>query len=199
MQLRRLLLNIVTVASAVLCTAMAAAWARSYFAYDFVTVTRDHPGPGQWLRQIYDARTGRGGFAAEYYWSWTDDPAGIAGFRQAHHDEPAVMVVHEPPREYPFEFGGYPQPGIGHRLGFELGADWLPPFGSGRVWRARGVVPFWFPTAVLGVLPAWQFVRRRRRPLPGACRSCGYDLRASPGRCPECGAERTPEAHPRGG
>jgi hypothetical protein len=36
----------------------------------------------------------------------------------------------------------------------------------------------------LGVLPPI-LLRRRRR--PGFCRECGYDLRASPERCPECG------------
>lgn len=39
----------------------------------------------------------------------------------------------------------------------------------------------WLAVAARGAL-----VRRRQR-LKGCCRICGYDLRASPDRCPECG------------
>ena len=53
------------------------------------------------------------------------------------------------------------------------------------------MVPHAIVCAALAVLPAVSVLRwrrRRRRLLSGLCPSCGYDLRASPGRCPECGA-----------
>jgi hypothetical protein len=55
-------------------------------------------------------------------------------------------------------------------------------------------VPFWLIGVAL-LLPAMapNALRRatrwlpRRKPVPGRCAACGYDLRATPERCPECG------------
>ncbi len=51
--------------------------------------------------------------------------------------------------------------------------------------------PWWYVPAVLLPLPV-VFVarraRRRHRRLAGRCAACGYDLRATPDRCPECGS-----------
>jgi hypothetical protein len=54
--------------------------------------------------------------------------------------------------------------------------------------------PHWALTAGAAALPtAWLVAQvrrlavRRRRSLRGLCPACGYDLRASPDRCPECG------------
>lgn len=54
-------------------------------------------------------------------------------------------------------------------------------------------VPAWFAVLALSLLPAlWvrSHGHRRtdvRRKANGCCRTCGYDLRATPNRCPECG------------
>ncbi len=57
------------------------------------------------------------------------------------------------------------------------------------------VSEWWFPhwsVAAAAALPflltAGAAMRRRKRQRIGLCPSCGYDLRASPEQCPECGA-----------
>jgi hypothetical protein len=45
-----------------------------------------------------------------------------------------------------------------------------------------------FPTIVIFGLWLWRAINRRRRGSVGHCVICGYDLRATPDRCPECGA-----------
>ena len=56
----------------------------------------------------------------------------------------------------------------------------------GGIWAGRIVsVPFWFLLLLAGAgLALW----RRKHFRAGLCAACGYDLRATPDRCPECGA-----------
>ena len=69
----------------------------------------------------------------------------------------------------------------------------LPPT---AVWGVA--VPHWAVGLAFGALPAWRLLRlrrdlvRRRRAAAGFCVRCGYDLRATPQTCPECGTAALP-------
>ena len=86
---------------------------------------------------------------------------------------------------------GRRQNGI-ERLGFIFGSEGGPPVNPWR--QTYAFVPHWAVTAllVLTATPLWfqasRALRARRRIAAGKCVSCGYDLRANTGVCPECGA-----------
>jgi hypothetical protein len=100
-------------------------------------------------------------------------------------------------------------------LGHEIENDW-PGWiaqGNGLSWQGlwltwnpqlpwrnyRGIaIPWWMLTVATlpaAAVPMVGRVRRHVRRRHGLCISCGYDLRATPGRCPECGTvpHQTPE------
>ena len=66
-----------------------------------------------------------------------------------------------------------------------------PPQGYSTPYAAAACALGFGPLSWLAVLALrWA---RRPRPRAGCCRVCGYDLRASPERCPECGTAVTPD------
>jgi hypothetical protein len=82
---------------------------------------------------------------------------------------------------------------VGSETYFLLGFGYRPPwFQRGKPCTFTSVgIPLWFPAVALSVLPArWlrRVWRSRRGQARGLCPVCGYDLRATPSRCPECGA-----------
>jgi hypothetical protein len=56
---------------------------------------------------------------------------------------------------------------------------------SVSAWATAGIVAL--PPIAWGALASATWRRRRMSAKRGLCLACGYDLRATPGRCPECG------------
>lgn len=72
-----------------------------------------------------------------------------------------------------------------------LAADWrYLGFGFEDRYVLTVRIPFWFLAILALATPAWwlrTLIRNRASATLGLCRRCGYDLRASKERCPECG------------
>jgi hypothetical protein len=189
---RRRLFNLAAAVSLVLLLACAALWVRSYFVHDYLVRNRE-------VAWHFWSAPGR--VEAWVIW-WRDSTSGV------------MPGMPEWPKDEHFRYSqpspaGLPKPagpGIpgvthyGRGLGFEFERD-VPvvPAPRGRTYVGTPailvVVPHWFLMLLSLPLPALWLVRfrRSRRQRQGLCASCGYDLRATPDRCPECGAEAKPQ------
>jgi len=178
----RLLLNLLSILSLLLFTAAEALWVRSHFASDRLL----------WC-PLCD--TPDGYVSGEYL---LDSRGGILYVG-------AVRHQHHKVGNLPFDFEVSPVLGADFEFsdeGWTVRApdgrsDWgfsgwtLNKSRPGR--RTTGVgwsTPYWFLLLLFSLPPTLHVVlsrRRRRRRHLGLCPRCGYDLRATPGKCPECG------------
>jgi hypothetical protein len=163
----RYILSGLTAVSLLLCIATVGLWARSFWINDMLTLMTS--------RHTLALYSGRGRLL--FYADRNDD---TGGYRTAR----AGLTWRSSERGYVVEAYRLAGIDVTIRCGFSTakgqwhGSQW---------WEATA--PCWFIALVGAGLPTWSIRARRarRRPSPGCCRRCGYDLRATPNRCPECG------------
>lgn len=183
--MKRRLRSLVVAISLLLSIAATALWVRSYWRADCVTAwnTRGHVSA--------EARAGHlsvevdnmygNGFAVCRF---SDGVGNIGSARQLMRRLSTWHVLD-------FYYWKDMRPGQNISLFNELTDRGLrTPAGLCR--RDTLYVPFWFIVPLLaapGLILWWKDSVPRRRRARGQCVGCGYDLRGSPGRCPECGRE----------
>jgi hypothetical protein len=171
--MKRHAFSVAALMSLLLCVATAVLWVRSYrtddrYGFHHGWTVRSYIGGVHVVRGYY--------FAS---WGYESFPVGFF---------PPVYWC----TEYPLDEIGWERWGFavakGRQLSLGIGDD--PATDVQYIAMTAVVVPYWFIVTVFLVAPAiWIFARaRRRRALrQGRCPTCGYDLRATPDRCPECG------------
>jgi hypothetical protein len=172
--MRRRLLNLVTALSLLLCVALCVLWARSYWRRDSIV----YNAPGE-LSAIssnhssvyFERNTGwPWGPVRGKNWQWRSDTPAVGSTWDSDVSRRVVRF-----RFLRFAWAAHDPPAEAYRL-------------------RMLIVPYWSLTLLTAILPAiwfraaWRRRVRRRRDAGGLCPACGYDLRATPGRCPECGA-----------
>jgi hypothetical protein len=198
----RFLFNAATVVSLLLCVATAVLWVRSYWTADLQGCESATSPTGRRLGGNVSSAAGR--LSAEF---WVRDSPGAPQEIGTGWDGSSAPIRPQPPgaREQYWASVGARQ---------FLGAAWacyrMDPTPGGnanggkKASATQAVVlvdlPYAIPVVGLSLLPAarmWRWSRRKRR--LGFCLVCGYDLRATPDRCPECGAVPPAQAARPGG
>jgi len=206
--MNRRLLNLLTLLSLVLCIAVTGLWLRSYVAFDWVKLgetrarmqVETHPGihtSPQLVTvdriNVHCAISSRGKLG---YVSADPDTGYLIGLNRTETSGSYSLILR--PRtnadrmdndevRYRIDdmyrrWNRYPEVVVSV-AGFEYVLH-DPSWTLGK----RILMPYWFAFVPTAAAPAWWLVSRfRRRRAPGLCRRCGYDLRATPDRCPECG------------
>jgi hypothetical protein len=177
--------NGATLLSLVLCVAIAALWARSYCVYDSYDDSRfrrTESGAGcQRQTHIY---LGGGGFRCYIYDLLIRIPSEVTRM-QAMPPQTRRMIGQRTPDGSAVKQAPAPGNSLAAVLGF--GFDRTAPARDLRYTRLT--FQLWHAVLLTAILPYLWWYRRRhpRRLAAGLCRTCGYDLRATPERCPECG------------
>jgi hypothetical protein len=181
---KRLLCNAATGTSLTLAALIAILWIRGHFRQDQFYYPTDRRAGNRWIARCWSVCGGPGIVEFELvqlnsdHWSWPDD-GDLNGLRNHH-----VLVRSEPDLLEPIH---------GHSHWRTLGFAWNR-FHSAQGSRIQDNwtidVPYWFVLLLPLIAPAVRarlHLKDRRRASAGRCHACGYDLRATPERCPECG------------
>lgn len=169
-----------------LLLAAVVAWMRSYRVRDTITRLQSLESgnqstftemnlDSQWgLAQFFGSQRSRDRFA---FARWAR--GAIQEVRWNHSRNPAAPFV--PATQSPMIY----------RVGFSWESNAIASEGDRR-WYLRFSAPYWAIVVVLMspgllVVPVWKRRRRMTRRHQRLCEICGYDLRASSERCPECG------------
>jgi hypothetical protein len=188
---KRKLFNFAGAVSLLLCLAMAAMCGRSFWRHDSVSFTRCRLAKTRWVGTQVKLESLHG----ELIWDQLQYDF-LPGQQPPEYYRGAVRGpawASVPARQTRIDLARQPLGWAG------IGAVVLPGANSLATYTVTSIaIPYWLVVLVAALLPGRSVVRygryRYRRAFkPGVCRSCGYDLRASPDRCPECGAP-LPEA-----
>ncbi len=173
--------------SALLCLGMLDLWVRSYHGSEMFVYIHPLEPASERLATDFQAFSCEGSVDIHvYYMTSLSDSDHV---RDVYRDGGFTYERDFPDFAFSPDWGLSPEYVYGFMY---LRAD--APYGLPRV-QWHFAFPHWAGVVVFGLLPMICLARvvrnlRRRRVWKKAghlCMSCGYDLRASPGRCPECG------------